>query len=88
MDLDDQKNVGIFSAAVEGIPRVVELITNSPPEKRRAALLAAQQSYLQTARMLGYPETQAQQWASIIISMVENAMWRTLLPRRQKISNS
>jgi hypothetical protein len=87
MDLDDQKNAGIFSAAVEGIPRVVELITTSPPEKRRAALLAAQQSYLQTARMLGYQEAQAQQWASIIISMVENALWRTLVPRRQSISN-
>jgi hypothetical protein len=82
-----QKNAEVFSAAVEGIPRVVELITNSPPDKRRAALLAAQQSYLQTARMLGYQETEAQQFASIIISMVENAMWRTLIPRSRKIAN-
>ena len=76
MHLDYQKNAEVFSAVVEGIPRVVELIMTFPPEKHRAALLAAQQSYLRTARTLGYKETEAQQWASIIISMLENAMWR------------
>ena len=86
MDLNYQKNTEVFSAVVEGIPRVVELITTLPPEKRRAALLAAQQSYLQTARTLGYKETEARQWASMIISMVESAMWRTSIPRSQKIS--
>jgi len=79
MDLNYQKNAEVFSAVVEGIPRVVELITTFPPEKRRAALLAAQQSYLQTARTLGYTETEAQQWASIIISMLENAMRRQFI---------
>jgi len=87
MALNDQKNAEIFSAAVKGIPRVADLITTFPPEKHRAALAAAQQSYLQTARTLGYSETEAQQWASMIISMLENAMWRTLIPRNQKISN-
>ena len=71
-----QKNAEVFSAVVEGIPRVVELIMTFPPEKHRAALLAAQQSYLQTARTLGYQETEARQWVSIIISMLENAMWQ------------
>ena len=87
MDLNYQKNAEVFSAVVEGIPRVVELIMTFPPEKHRAALLAAQQSYLQTARTLGYQETEAQQFASVIISMVENAMWRTLIPRSRKIAN-
>jgi hypothetical protein len=76
MDLDYQENAEVFSAVVEGIPRLVELMATLPPEKYRIALLAAQQSYLQTARTLGYRETQAQQWASIIISMLENAMWQ------------
>ncbi len=89
MALNDQKNAEIFSAAVKGIPRVVDLITITTfsAAKRPAALAAAQQSYLQTARTLGYSETEAQQWASMIISMLENAMWRTLIPRNQKISN-
>jgi hypothetical protein len=87
MALNDQKNAEIFSAAVKGIPRVVDLITTFPAAKRPAALAAAQQSYLQTARTLGYSETETQQWASMIISMLENAMWRTLIPRNQKISN-
>jgi hypothetical protein len=74
MALDYQKPDEIFSAVVEGFPRVVELITTLPLEKRPAALRAAQQSYLQTARTLGYQETEAQQWASIIISMLDDAM--------------
>ena len=76
MDLDHQKNAEVFAAVVDGIPRLVELIATLPPEKYRVALLAAQQSYLQTARTLGYQESQAQQWATIIISMVENELWR------------
>jgi len=76
MDLDYQKNAEVFAAVVDGIPRLVELIATLPPEKYRVALLAAQQSYLQTARTLGYQESQAQQWATIIISMVENELWR------------
>jgi hypothetical protein len=75
MVLNYQENAEAFSAAVEGIPRVVELITNLPGEKHPTALLVAQESYLQMARTLGYQETEAQQWASMIISMLENAIW-------------
>jgi hypothetical protein len=39
MNLDYQKNAEVFSAVVEGIPRVAELIMTFPPEKHRAALL-------------------------------------------------
>jgi hypothetical protein len=70
-----QESAEPFSAAVEGIPRVVELITSLPREEHPAALLVARQSYLQMARTLGYQETEAQQWASMIISMLENAIW-------------
>jgi hypothetical protein len=44
----------VFSAAVKGLPKVVELIAAIPEEKRSLALAAAQQSYLQTAQAVGY----------------------------------
>jgi hypothetical protein len=57
-----------FQAAVSGIPKVAELIATVPAEFRATALVAAEQSYLQTARDLGYAEGTAQQWASAIMS--------------------
>jgi hypothetical protein len=36
-------------------------------------LEATHQSYLQTAQKLGYEETDAQEWASTVISMLEIA---------------
>ncbi len=79
MALSYQKNEEVLSAVVEGIPEVAELIRGFPPEKHPAAISAAHQVYLQTARTLGYQETEAQQWASMIISMLENAMWRNFI---------
>jgi len=79
MALNDQKNADAFVAALEGIPRVVELITAFPLEKRPAAVAAAQQIYVQTARKIGYEETEAHQWASKIISILENALWREFI---------
>jgi hypothetical protein len=75
MALNDQKKADAFAAALEGIPRVVELITAVPLEKRPAAVAAALQVYVQTARKLGYEETEAQQWASEIIRILENRIW-------------
>ena len=46
----------VFSAAVEGLPNVAELIATVPVEDRGRALEAAEQSYLETSRELGYPE--------------------------------
>ena len=63
----------VLSSAIEGIPRVVELITTVPDEKRSLALEAAHQSYLQTAQALGYAQTDAQEWASTVMSMLEIA---------------
>jgi hypothetical protein len=54
MTLDDLENDEVFSAAVKGLPKVVELIAAIPEEKRSLALAAAQQSYLQTAQAVGY----------------------------------
>ena len=79
MALDYQKNSEVFSAVVEGIPRVAELITTLPLGKHPAALLAAQQSYQQMAKELGYQQTEALQWASVITEMLENAVWRKII---------
>jgi hypothetical protein len=63
----------VLSSAIEGIPKVVELITTVPDEKRSLALEAARQSYLQTAQALGYAPSDAQEWASTVTSMLEIA---------------
>jgi hypothetical protein len=71
MTLDDLENDEVFSAAVKGLPKVVELIAAIPKEKRSLALAAAQQSYLQNAQAIGYDESDAQKWASALVSLLE-----------------
>ncbi|MGB3746231.1 MAG: hypothetical protein WBD11_17155 [Xanthobacteraceae bacterium] len=63
----------VLSSAIEGIPKIAELITTVPDEKRSLALQAAHQSYLQTARALGYAPPDAEEWASTVMSMLEIA---------------
>jgi hypothetical protein len=70
MTRDDLENDEVFSAAVNGLPKVVELITAAPEEKRSLALAAAHQAYLRTAQELGYDESDAQQWASAVMSLI------------------
>ena len=67
------ENDEVLSAAIEGLPKVVELITTVPEEQRPLALAAAHQSYLRTAQFLGYEQTDAQEWASRVMSMLEIA---------------
>lgn len=57
----------MFTSAVEGLPKVVDLIAACPYEARRRAFEAAQQSYLETARGLGYGEADALQWAEAVM---------------------
>ena len=71
MTLDDLENDEAFSAAIQGLAKVVALITAVPEEKRSLALAAAQQSYLRSAQALGYEESDAQQWASALVSLLE-----------------
>jgi hypothetical protein len=73
MTLDDLENDEVFSAAVRGLPKIVELITALPEERRSLALAAVQQSYLRTAEAVGYEESDAQQWASALVSLLEIA---------------
>jgi hypothetical protein len=70
MTQDDLENDEVFSAAVNGLPKVVELITAAPEEKRSLAFVAAHQAYLRTAQELGYDESDAQQWASAVMSLI------------------
>jgi hypothetical protein len=53
--------------------RVLEFIATVPEAKRALAWAAAKQSYLQTARTLGYNEHDAQEWASEIIFRLQVA---------------
>jgi len=69
----DLENDEMFSAAIEGIPKVVELIAGVPEPKRSIALAAARQSYQETAQKLGYEESDAQHWASAVMVQLEIA---------------
>jgi hypothetical protein len=73
MTLDDLENDQAFCDAIRGLSRVVELISVIPNEKRSLALAAAHQIYLRTAQELGYNESDAQQWASAVMSLIEIA---------------
>lgn len=66
MVLDWQADT-ILSNVIAGLPKVAELIATIPEERRRRALEAAEQSYLRTARALGYDEGDAQQWAAVVM---------------------
>jgi hypothetical protein len=57
----------ILEAAVTGIPRVAESIAGISSELRERAFRAAERSYQQTARDLGYPQADAQVWISAIM---------------------
>jgi hypothetical protein len=57
----------VFSLALAGLPKVSELIATFSAEDRQRALEAAEQSYLETARGLGYQETDALQWAEAVM---------------------
>jgi hypothetical protein len=70
MTRDNLENDEVFSAAVNGLPKVVELITAAPEDKRSLALAAAHQAYIRTAQELGYDESDAQQWASAVMSLI------------------
>jgi hypothetical protein len=58
------------TAAIAGIPRVAETIAAVPLGQRTRALDAAQQSYQKMAKDLGYDDTDAQQWASELMSQL------------------
>jgi hypothetical protein len=96
MTLDDLENDEVFSAAIRGLSKIVELISVIPDEKRSLALAAARQTYLRTAQELGYDESDAQQWASAVISLIKIATVTselasakmTAIDETKRISNS
>jgi hypothetical protein len=56
-----------FSSAVAGLTKVAELIATVSGEDRKKALEAVEKSYQETARELGYPETDALEWAEAVM---------------------
>jgi hypothetical protein len=58
----------VLSVAIAGVPKVAKFIAGVPMEHRSRALNAAQRSYLQTARTLGYQNAEAQQWVSAVMA--------------------
>jgi hypothetical protein len=69
----------MFSSAVAGLPKVVDLIAACPFSDRRRAFEAAQQSYLETARGLGYEEADALQWAEAVMHQLRRQANRAVL---------
>jgi hypothetical protein len=57
----------VLEAVVTGIPRVAESIARISTDHRERAFQAVERSYRQTARELGYSETDAEGWISAIM---------------------
>jgi hypothetical protein len=57
----------MFTLAVAGLSKVAELLANFSPDDRKKALEAVEKSYLETARGLGYEETDAEEWAAAVM---------------------
>jgi hypothetical protein len=69
----DLENDEVLSAAIEGLPKVVDLITTVPEQQRPLAMAAAHRSYLQSAQTLGYDEIDAHELASTVMNLLEIA---------------
>ena len=59
-----------------GLRQVAEVIAGLPEASRSIALDAAAQSYLNTARQLGYAEEDAQEWASVVMDRLHGDIER------------
>jgi len=66
------ESVRTLDAAVGGIPRVAKAIAEIPTALRQRALEAAERSYRQTVRDLGYPEPDAEVWTCAVIFRVRS----------------
>lgn len=66
----------VLANVVTGLRQVAELIAELPEARRSIALDAAAQSYLKTARELGYAEQEAQQWASAVMERLHGDIER------------
>lgn len=57
----------ILEAAVNGIPRVAEVVASIPEKARAKALAAVESTYRQTMLDLGYEEGPAESWVSAMM---------------------
>jgi hypothetical protein len=65
---------GILEAALNGIPRVGKAIADIPSPLRQRALEAAERTYRQTVRDLGYPEPDAEVWTCAVMFRVRSQL--------------
>ena len=79
----------VLEAAISGLPRVAEAIVAIPAEARARALVAAEDSYRQTARNLGYGETEVQEWvAAIMFRLRAEVAAQELAEQKNKSENN
>lgn len=57
----------ILRAVIAGIPKVAREVAAVPPEERAGVLDAAERSYLQTTKDMGYTENDARPWVSAVM---------------------
>lgn len=63
----NSQSAKISRAAVSGIPKAAQLIAALPAEDREGALWAAERSYRQTVRNLGYEQADAKDWVLAVM---------------------
>ena len=71
----------ILDAAVSGIPRVAESIARISNEQREKAFKAAERSYQQTVRDLGYSQADAEGWISAVMFRLRSQVTQLILTR-------
>jgi hypothetical protein len=69
-----------LTEAIAGVPKIAGLVATLSPGEQARALAAAEQSYLVTARGLGYDEFEAQLWAATVMARLKIEIEEADLP--------
>ena len=77
----------ILEAAIAGIPRVAEAVASIPEEDRPRALDAAESSYRQTLRDLGYEEAPIQGWISAVMFRLRSEVKKQEFAKQKSVEN-
>lgn len=80
----------ILQLAIDGIPRVAQVIAKIPTEDRKRAFDAAENSYRQIVSELGYEEDDAERWVAALMlrlrtELVEQGGERLQLATREEL---
>jgi hypothetical protein len=74
----DPKHDEVFERAMTGLPRIARTIIEMPADERPKALHAVEHSYRKTARGLGFGESQARGWATVVMASLRAEMRSSL----------